>query len=348
MDIHRSVVRLIMALMAFTFLGLGTASAQPDCSSSGPFIVLSLAGDSGMANKAIAFTGGETQLRSLLDLYAPMTKPRPFADHDALLFSAFKSSLPDGNSRWITRKGDPIAIYVIYDTSKETGDPNVEVTEMARKTQFALNLETLAKLAEKIGGLAIPNAALPPGQQPLSTIVVDRQCRTLVNLRSTLTATATATADPKVDAAMMSPLKASTVVITGPKEHAFISADLAVNSVKEVKLESGELVPKDNPSQFYVGFDYMLGDVLAETNTFPDGLTFKALVEASKDPTHSYGVALGIRFKNVNLPGISLDTFSPFAGYFWTRNDTLTGHKYKGDWRAGISLNLDKALNWVK
>jgi hypothetical protein len=345
MDINRSVVRLIVALMAFIFLGLGPASAQPDCSS-GPFIVLSLAGVDDTLNKSIAFTGGETQLRNFLELYAPKINPRPTVDHDTLLFGAFKSSLPDGNNRWITRKGDQIAIYVIYDTSKEKGEPNMEVTEMARKTQFALNLETLAKLAEKIGGFAL-NAALPPGQQPSpSTIVVNRQCRTLVNLRSTLTATATS--DPKIDAAMMSSLKASTVVTTGPKEHGFISADLAVNSVKEVKLDSGELVPKDNPSQFYVGFDYMLGDVLAESNTFPDGLTFKALIEASKDPTHSYGVALGMRFKNVNLPGISLDTFSPFAGYFWTRNDTLTGHTYKGDWRAGISLNLDRALNWVK
>jgi hypothetical protein len=340
-----SWVRKVGVWIVFLFLGAGMASAQADCSM-GPFIVLNLAGSSDVIDKAAAFPGGEAALRSLLELYAPPPAPRPPAGQEKLLFSAFNSSLADSNGRWITKKGETIAIYVIHDKSMEKSDPAVEVTETARKTLFATNFGTLVKLAEAIGGFnpAVGFAPGAPPPPPPSTLFVTRQCRTLVNLRSTLVATATA--DP-LSASTTAP-KASATVTTGPTEHGFISADLAVNSVKQLQLESNQLVPKDTPSTFYVGFDYMMGDVLAETNTPAESLTVKALIKASSSPLDSLGVAIGTRFKSINAIGFQLDTFSPWAGYIWTKNDTLTGHQYKGDWRVGISLNLDKALGWVQ
>lgn len=331
MNLFSSAIRQAgVMLFVFLFFGLGTTSAQTTDCSTGPFLVLNLAGDSEIANKTIAFNEDSENLRPLLDIKA------------ANLLDTFRSLLQQGkgSNRWITKKGTPIAIYIIYNPIDEKV-PKLDVTETPRKTLFSTNLETLTKLAKTIGGVGFARVVSPK-------IEVLRQCRILTNLRATLDATATADALKPEESQTAGSSKVTVTITTGPIEHGFLSADLAVNSIKQLKLESGQLVPKDNPSTFYVGFDYMMGDVLAETSTFPDGLTFKALVEASKDPTNSFGLALGMRFKNVKLPGISLDTFSPFAGYFWTRNDTLTGHKYKGDWRAGISLNLDKALNWVK
>jgi hypothetical protein len=333
---HRSsaILRVGVMLVVFFLFGLGMASAQTNDCTTGPFLVLNLAGDNEIANKSIAFDKDRDDLRTLL------TNP------GTAFLTRFGELLKDGqgNNRWITKKGDTVAIYVVYDKNK-TNVPTLDITEQSRKTQFASDLETLTKLFEKIEKNPNAEAAVPPAID----LGVIKQCRILTKLRATLEITAMG--DPnneKPQEQTAGKTSATATITTGPTEHAFLSADLAVNSVKQLKLESGQLVPKDNPSTFYVGFDYMLGDVLAETSTFPQGLTFKALIEASKDPTNSYGLALGMRFKNVKLPGISLDTFSPFAGYFWTRNDTLTGHKYKGDWRAGISLNLDKALNWVK
>jgi Asp-tRNA(Asn)/Glu-tRNA(Gln) amidotransferase C subunit len=384
-------------LGAFLLLGFGSASAQTtNCDSTVPFIALNLADrDGDTANKSVAFPKAKDldpegllaadSLRKELDAYADTPQD---ASRDDALFGSFSSALTKGNTRWITQKGDRIAIYVIYDTSKEK-TPVLKVTEKARKTRLATDLETFAKLVQKIGRFKLESVQLNT-----SNFAVLKQCRILTKVRADLEVTATAELKKVEDQATQNQgsgsgdksqrneiqgetpppgssgtnptssgnagdnstpatTEATITVTTGPIEHAFLSADLAVNNVKELKIESGELVNKDNPSTFYVGFDYMVGDVLAETNTLAQSLTFKALVQASRKPLDSLGIALGMRLKLINAPfGFQLDTLSPWVGYIWNRNDTMTGtktgHEYKGDWRVGISLNLDKALGWVQ
>jgi hypothetical protein len=235
-------------------------------------------------------------------------------------------------------KGNSAKYVIIYMATHKMSIKELTLIPAVTYLTFFGASERNFGLAKAIAG--IPKAA----REKKSDFEVLGQCRILANVRSTLEATATAdpldSGDPQV--------KASSTVTTGPEEHAFLSADLAVNKITELKLESGTLVPKDNPSQFYVGFDYMLGDVLSENNSLLDGLTLKALVEASKDPTNSWGVALGMRLKSIGGLGVSIDMLSPYVGYIWTRNDTETGHSFKGDVRVGISLNLDKALGWVQ
>jgi hypothetical protein len=347
-------------LAAMVFCGLGGASAQtpaptPDCAS-GPFVVVNLAVKNPdqatskafdqVANKAIALPGDAEDLRKELEKYTnldqlPNNIPDPNEDEN--LFSTLGKSLDKSNTRWIMGKGTPVTVYVIFNHDQQKV-PKVDFTEKERKTRLETDLATLIQLAQKINAAAETTQATPPK----SSFAVFKECHSLGRDRSTLGVTATADLKSPASDDTTGPAKGNINVTTGPTEHAFLSADLAVNSINEVKLDSGNLVPTDNPSQFYVGFNLMVGDVLSEETSFWKSLTGKLLIEASKHPTDSWGIAIGTRFKSLNLRLLQLDTFSPWVGYIWNRNDTLKGHEYKGDWRFGISLNLDKALGWVQ
>jgi len=340
-------------LAAMVFCGLGGAFAQtpapapapsPDCKS-GPFVVINLAVDSPdkVANKAVAFSTDAQDLRTELEKYTNLTdlpNKLPPPSEDGMLFSTLGSFMDKGNTRWIMGKGTPVTVYVIFNHDQQKV-PKVDFTEKERKTRLETDLATLIQLAQKIR----TTEALAP---TTSSFAVFKECHSLGRVRSTLEVTATADLKSPASDDTTGPAKGNINVTTGPTEHAFLSADLAVNSINEVKLDSGNLVPKDNPSQFYVGFNYMVGDVLTEETSFWKSITGKLLIEASKHPTDSWGIAIGTRFKSLNLRLLQLDTFSPWVGYIWNRNDTLKGHEYKGDWRFGISLNLDKALGWVQ
>ena len=136
-------------------------------------------------------------------------------------------------------------------------------------------------------------------------------------------------------------------------EHWFLSTDLPVNSVNQLKFDEDthEVKPKKEPSRFYIGVNFMLGDLFK--NYFHcdkdvwRGLVLKAMALTSKQPLDSYGFAIAYRRK----PG----TFSPFVGRTFTREDSqgATGSvsrdsRRNAEWRVGLSLNLDQALTWIK
>lgn len=67
------------------------------------------------------------------------------------------------------------------------------------------------------------------------------------------------------------------------------------------------------------------------------------------------GFALGYRFRSEKVRGLKLHGISPFLGITRAENDILdeetmmvTGTKTEVEWIAGISLNLDTALGWLK
>jgi len=164
-------------------------------------------------------------------------------------------------------------------------------------------------------------------------------------------------------------------VVTGPPEHLFVSLDLPVSNRKTLKYDSksGTLQPSSSNPQLYWAVDYQFGDLFGVSDsTFEvpdnngalhlmkasifDRLNFKVLFQASSKPLNSFGVALGY-----SLPPIETQTFhlnlsslSIFAGYFWTKQDTITNGLVKTDdtyehsWRIGVSYSLDDALKFVK
>jgi hypothetical protein len=77
-------------------------------------------------------------------------------------------------------------------------------------------------------------------------------------------------------------------------------------------------------------------------------------VKASGRPQDSYGVALGLRGNYLKKWGIDFDLVSPFVAYVSTRevpenSELLPSNEVRhGSVVAGLSLNLDTALSWLK
>ena len=263
-----------------------------------------------------------------------------------------KSEIPahskQSDLRWISAKGDTVVLYVVYNTTTHD-EPSVVSDEKARKSRLQTDLETLLKLIKLIR--KTEGAALTEG----SELAVSRSTYTLVQKRADLKITAKATA--KKDAAGAQDVSVETTLVTGPVEHLFLSADLPLTRTRELKYDStsATLEPRDKPTTFLVGFDFMIGDLLSENRPrWWHGITLKLLLEGSSHPTDSGGLALGYRVRTLKWHGVELDAFSPFVGVVRRENDSLradgtpiTGANADYKWVAGISFNLDRALGWI-
>jgi hypothetical protein len=107
-----------------------------------------------------------------------------------------------------------------------------------------------------------------------------------------------------------------------------------------------------------------LGDALRPPANWREAITIKALLKASRRPSDSFGIGIGLRSGYfANSPVLSrysflqiFDTLSPYIAYTRTRveeeqkNDAGTQkvHFKRNDWVIGISLDLEKALEFVK
>lgn len=230
---------------------------------------------------------------------------------------------------------------------------DVQFKEEKRQTRF---IEDLSKILKKTEGAAAP--CLDHTRKEYAYALTETRARV------TLTA-------KKADASDAGTL----TIVTGPPEHLFVSLDLPVSNRKTLKYDtkSGTLQPSDSNPQLYWAVDYQFGDVFGVSDsTFEvpdsngvlnivkasviDRLNLKVLFQASSKPLNSIGLALGyslppIETKTFNL---NLSSLSIFAGYFWTKQDTVTGvlvktnDSYGHSWRVGVSYSLDDALKWVK
>jgi hypothetical protein len=141
-------------------------------------------------------------------------------------------------------------------------------------------------------------------------------------------------------------------VITGPREHWFLTADLPVAKLSNVKFvqDKGTVEPRETPKNLYLGLNWMIGDILAEKQNLLKNFFLKAMLKMSKAPLDGYGIGIGYRFPKVRLLGIDISSFSMFASLIWTKEEIedKTEKLKKRQFLFGISYNLDKALGWVK
>lgn len=237
------------------------------------------------------------------------------------------------SERMMVSKGDKIRIFY-PDTVDQT---QIVINEADRDTQIATDIGTLIKL---VGNFAIKAT---PEEKYVDYIVMKDRATLSIKI----------VGPAKDDGKTL----AQTSIITGPKEHWYLSADMPITKASQVKYDSttNSFKEKEAPTIFYIGLNYMLGDVLSDRQSWTNNLIIKGLFKASNSPLDSIGIALAYRQKNVKLlNGISLDIFSPFIGWVWVKQETLsdgaveTSSRYgKPNVVFGISFNLDKALDWV-
>jgi len=141
-------------------------------------------------------------------------------------------------------------------------------------------------------------------------------------------------------------------IVTGPAEHWFLSADLPILKLSKVKFtgNEGSIEPKETPKVFYLGVNWMIGDVLKERLHLLKNFFIKGMVKFDKKPLDSYGFGIGYRFPAVRVLGLDMSAFSVFMSWLWTKEETedkKTGLT-KRQMQLGFGFNLDKALSWIK
>jgi len=245
--------------------------------------------------------------------------------------------------RWISSRGDTVGVFVIGTAATKADFAlrvNVEFDEQERQSRFVTDLMTLLQI--------VGRAAAPPEQFYFQTY-------TLQDTRANLAITATVTPQGKTAEAATSTEKSNgkltATLVTGPREHLFLSADLPVTRVSELKLTDGTTIaPSKDPTSFYIGINYALGDLLSKARAVNDYLFLKGVVKAATNrPLSSVGAGLGLR--GFSVAGIDFDIASPFI--LWTSsrleddNGVATGERATAV-RWGISFNLNRALKWGK
>lgn len=314
------------------FAVLATATAH-----AAPLLVFDLTPSAGAsATRVFSLPDPPVKIVKLLEQFA--TTGGTTGEQEELA-TGLRDALAGGDFRWIASRGDAVVVFALYDTAAQK-PPQIDFDEVARRTRIAEDLSTLGKIVEEV----TEKTAAPA--EP-STV---RAVRTVYNLtlaRGRLGVSASAAPQKGEDVKKVS---ASAKLITGPAEHFFLSADLPVNQVSDMKYDaSGQaLGPAETPSTFYAGIDYQTGDVLRDRRTPAESIVIKALLKISKQPLDSYGIAVGYRLPSIKRWGFDLDAFSPFAGYIWTKTRHGTTTTTNGHARVGLSFNLDKALGWVQ
>ncbi len=254
-------------------------------------------------------------------------------------------------NRWISRENDLLEVFIFYrqankekesspgedskganpgGEAREGKKPEIKFEEMPRKTQFAKDITQLVKMVLVLGM-----------KGEVTGIEVGRSTYRLTERRALLSVSAAwQKKEKKVE------------MITGPREHWFLSADLPVTKLSDVKFVSdpGTLEPKETPKHFYLGVNVMVGDILAGRQNLSKNFFLKGMLKISKSPLDSYGIGIGYRFPNVRVIGVDISSFSVFASLIWSKEGTEgenNGLK-KRQFLFGVSYNLDKAMGWIK
>ena len=123
---------------------------------------------------------------------------------------------------------------------------------------------------------------------------------------------------------------------------------MVTSDLKVGQTDAGTLDVSEKPPSFYVAADFMFGDIASSDRPLWQNVFLKAFVKGSSRPQESIGIGLGLRGKYLDWPALNFETFSPFVAATWTRVVQDGKISRQRDWRLGVSLNLDKAVKWLK
>jgi hypothetical protein len=343
--VEENVRRILLSLTVLALLGLGPREAIAAIGRPAVVFDLRAHSDNSNATSVYPIASMDANLEKALEALQGDVDTNPKKPAETALLSELGAVATSG--RFVTGKGDIVDLWIVFDSASHK-DPSVKPEETARKTQLESDLGTLVKIAQKVVSTKTVNV-----DEPTSVRTRHVEYR-LVRVRASLAVTATA--EPvKGDQAKTVTAKATAT--TGPTEHFYISTDLPINKPSELKYDDAThtLKSKEAPSEFYAGLNFLLGDVLDDNRKVWQSLLVKGLVRISKHPLDGFGVAVGYRLQSVKAFGFELDAFSPFVGYIWTKQDaqpdagaTVPDTQRRGQFHAGLGLNLDKALDWVK
>jgi hypothetical protein len=143
-------------------------------------------------------------------------------------------------------------------------------------------------------------------------------------------------------------VKQTAKFLSGPLEHWSISADVfTTRNTPFQRDDNGAVALAETPPVFYVSLNFLLGDLPSTERTFFQNIELKWLLKGSDSPFDSVGFGVGLRGSYAKRFGFDFDLLSPFVGWTWTVPED-SGRDRVVETRFGVSLNINKALEWVK
>ncbi|MBL0210837.1 MAG: hypothetical protein IPQ13_08020 [Holophagaceae bacterium] len=257
-------------------------------------------------------------------------------------------------ARWVNWKGAKVRVISIAANDNGNTTGVIDVTEPERKSRIQQDMESLLKATN--GGKNLLMSVRGATPQPMPQYIAFERTYTLNEWRAAVEINAKAldksgTTDPKETASFKQ------VMNTGSWESFYLSLDIPVSKVKVT--EDTHLDAKDKPSEFLVGFNWLIGSKtdFGNTKASPSGFVLKAFIKPSSKPLDQFGGAIGYRFgdhtfSNATLSG-ALSALTINAGWIWNREERLllSGTKtnaYPGQFVLSIGFNMDKAAEWFK
>lgn len=297
-----------------------------------PFVIFDL-----REKKEIAYSFSNKEKLSseqCADAYNDFTQSNVKAN-DVSDFLSRIEGLSCTSARHIRKSPTWIDVFVLYKKSDKT--PKIKVDEKKKYSRFKDDLRVFLTVAQAIE---------ERGNQPFRSTGQEKVGYELVHERYRQKHKR---ADITIDISVEEDTLMTLSNISGPEEHWFISSDILLGSASELKYdtESKTLVSKDKPSDFYIGFNYMLGDLFMKEQHWSKRIFLKSMIKADRHPLESYGIGIGYRPEG-------LDSTSFFLAYVVSKEDKIvdgTLRENSGrneEIRLGISLNIDSALKWLE
>lgn len=147
------------------------------------------------------------------------------------------------------------------------------------------------------------------------------------------------------DGAAKADITTNLKLTAGPRESLYLTGDVPLTSIKQIRKENGVLSLKETPASFYLGMNYRLyGDYLSgyQASSHRDNISAKLMFKVSAKPTESMGFGLSYKMAMGEL----------FVARMRTINTDADGSALGGNtfgWVVGLSFDLkDNLPNWLK
>ncbi|HXO28913.1 MAG TPA: hypothetical protein VOA80_16300 [Thermoanaerobaculia bacterium] len=262
-------------------------------------------------------------------------------------------------TRFFGSKGDNLEIVCLRDSGNDHGC-DLDISE---KTRQLLVLQQLSEVLQGLGKPS-PNAAPESGGTVMEVrefCLSETRATVTVQVAQKDTTPPTATGCKGRRHYLLFDNRdgkaAAITVETGPPEHFFLSANVPVTKVDELKYDTSahSLVERKTPSSLFAALNYAFGDVVDNSPSWNVAKRlFITIMAWTSHPLERFGVGGGIKLWKFG-DYLDLSTLTFFVARSWNTTDTAptgstlrVGTHYTSEWQVGLGFDVKTALGWLK
>ena len=258
--------------------------------------------------------------------------------------------------RYFTQRGDEIALIVLVDARFPADSIRPVFKETERPSELLASAKALAKISRVEGGglncrgftytlqrkrsrlnVLIPDIALPPdaGMTPAPAPAAETPAvGGLKNIKPAVPPPASTRGDITTPE-----------IVLGPREHFFVSADMAF---EKSRFKLGKTPEADKEAiknrNFFAALNFSVGDLLIDRGSplqrrsIWQEVVFKLQVTISQEPWEAWAVGVGLRGDRLKAILWNMDVIHPYFSFGKLPDETDDKKKH---WRAVIGMGFD-------